>query len=233
MLTVWYELTSNITCLPEIVQSLPKVLQYVIQSSIESVRVSSANALLLVFQSYAHTNENTVIYALVSEILQVLAEHSPYILTLTDAEISHYLDPSKAISTELSKLVAVKDSDIKITNADRKKDAPRAARRGNFGSDFVEDEEWQEKVKNSLGEYVSLEEKAKQFAEDFETALSTIYGVEMQEDNIKLCQDRLLCGQEHLRHIVEKNIVCENALDCDYSFGEPLTLGPNGLITFE
>jgi hypothetical protein len=93
--------------------------------------------------------------------------------------------------------------------------------------------EWQEKVKNSLGEYVSLEEKAKQFAEDFETALSTIYGVEMQEDNIKLCQDRLLCGQEHLRHIVEKNIVCENALDCDYSFGEPFTLGPNGLITFE
>ena len=165
MLTVWYELTSNITCLPEIVQSLPKVLQYVIQSSIESVRVSSANAVLLVFQSYAHTNENTVIYALVSEILQVLAEHSPYILTLTDAEISHYLDPSKAISTELSKLVAVKDSDIKITNADRKKDAPRAARRGNFGSDFVEDEEWQEKVKQEKLKKISDQKQEEYNAE--------------------------------------------------------------------
>jgi hypothetical protein len=53
---------------------------------------------------------------------------------------------------------------------------------------------------------------------DFETALSTIYGVDLMPDNVKLCQDRLLCGQEHLRHIVEKNIVCHNALDYDYSF---------------
>ena len=55
---------------------------------------------------------------------------------------------------------------------------------------------------------------------DFETALSTIYGVELMPDNVKLCQDRLLCGQEHLRHIVEKNIVCADALTYDYSFNE-------------
>jgi hypothetical protein len=41
----------------------------------------------------------------------------------------------------------------------------------------------------------------------FEQALSTIYGVDLMPDNVKLCQDRLLCGQEHLRHIVERNIV--------------------------
>ena len=35
---------------------------------------------------------------------------------------------------------------------------------------------------------------------DFETALSTIYGVDLMQDNVKLCQDRLLCGQEQLRH---------------------------------
>ena len=54
----------------------------------------------------------------------------------------------------------------------------------------------------------------------FEQALSTIYGVDIMEDNVQLCRDRLLCRQEHLRHIVEKNIVCHDALTYDYSFGE-------------
>lgn len=55
-------------------------------------------------------------------------------------------------------------------------------------------------------------------SEVFPEALSTIYGVDLMPDNIKLCHDRLLCGQEHLRHIVEKNIVCHDALTYDYSF---------------
>lgn len=66
----------------------------------------------------------------------------------------------------------------------------------------------------------------------FEQALQTIYGVDLMPDNVKLCQDRLLCGQEHLRHIVERNIVCADALEYDYSFGEPVTFG-NGLFTLE
>jgi type I restriction-modification system DNA methylase subunit len=64
---------------------------------------------------------------------------------------------------------------------------------------------------------------------DFETALSTIYGVDLMPDNVKLCQERLLCGQEHLRHVVEKNIVCADALTYNYCFGEPETFG-NGLF---
>jgi hypothetical protein len=55
-------------------------------------------------------------------------------------------------------------------------------------------------------------------AKQFEQALSTIYGVDLMPDNVKLCQDRLLCGQEHLRHIVEKNIVCSDALRYHYRF---------------
>lgn len=53
---------------------------------------------------------------------------------------------------------------------------------------------------------------------DFETALSTIYGVDLMPDNVKLCQDRLLCGREDLRHIVEKNIVCADSLRYHYRF---------------
>ena len=53
---------------------------------------------------------------------------------------------------------------------------------------------------------------------DFTQALSTIYGVDLMPDNVKLTQDRLLCGQEHLRHIVEKNIIRANALTYHYRF---------------
>lgn len=67
---------------------------------------------------------------------------------------------------------------------------------------------------------------------DFETALSTVYGVDLMPDNVKLCQDRLLCGKEDLRHIVERNIVCANALEYNYTFGEPETFG-NGLFEIE
>jgi hypothetical protein len=53
---------------------------------------------------------------------------------------------------------------------------------------------------------------------NFETALSTIYGVDIMQDNVDLCRERLLCGQEHLKHIVEKNIVCADALQYHYRF---------------
>ena len=53
---------------------------------------------------------------------------------------------------------------------------------------------------------------------NFEAALSTIYGVDLMPDNVELCRERLLCGQEHLRHIVEQNIVCANALRYHYRF---------------
>ena len=52
----------------------------------------------------------------------------------------------------------------------------------------------------------------------FEQALQTIYGVDLMPDNVKLCQDRLLCGREDLRHIIEKNIVCADALRYHYRF---------------
>ncbi len=52
----------------------------------------------------------------------------------------------------------------------------------------------------------------------FEQALSTIYGVDLMPDNVDECRKRLLCGQTHLQHIVERNIVCHDALTYDYSF---------------
>ena len=46
----------------------------------------------------------------------------------------------------------------------------------------------------------------------FEAALSTIYGIEIMEDNAELCRVRLLCGREDLRPVAERNIVQADAL---------------------
>lgn len=52
----------------------------------------------------------------------------------------------------------------------------------------------------------------------FEQALSTIYGVDLMIDNVDICRERLLCGREELRHIVEQNIVCADGLRYHYRF---------------
>jgi len=52
----------------------------------------------------------------------------------------------------------------------------------------------------------------------FEQALSTVYGVDLMEDNVELCRERLLCGREDLRHVVEQNIVCADGLRYHYRF---------------
>lgn len=55
---------------------------------------------------------------------------------------------------------------------------------------------------------------------EFSVALSTLYGVDLQEDNVMLCRERLLCGMTEYEPVVRRNIVCADALTYDYSFGE-------------
>jgi hypothetical protein len=52
----------------------------------------------------------------------------------------------------------------------------------------------------------------------FEQALSTTYGVDLMQDNVDLCRERLLCGREDLRHIVEQNIYQADGLKFSYEF---------------
>jgi hypothetical protein len=52
----------------------------------------------------------------------------------------------------------------------------------------------------------------------FKQALSTTYGVDLMIDNVDLCRERLLCGREDLRHIVEQNIYQADALKFSYEF---------------
>ena len=54
--------------------------------------------------------------------------------------------------------------------------------------------------------------------QQFEQALSTIHGLELMPDNAQLCRDRLLCGQDQFKHIVDQNIV-----QCDSLSYNPVT----------
>jgi hypothetical protein len=54
----------------------------------------------------------------------------------------------------------------------------------------------------------------------FEQALSTIYGVDLMQDNVDECRKRLLCGSQDPKHIstVEQNIYRADALKFSYEF---------------
>jgi hypothetical protein len=53
-------------------------------------------------------------------------------------------------------------------------------------------------------------------------ALSTTFGVELMEDNVTLCRERLAGPQptEEILAIVNRNIVCHDALTYNYEFNE-------------
>lgn len=62
---------------------------------------------------------------------------------------------------------------------------------------------------------------------DLEQALSTTYGVELMEDNVQLCKERLAGPNPtpEIWEILDKNIVHHDVLTYDYSFGDYGTAG--------
>jgi len=81
---------------------------------------------------------------------------------------------------------------------------------------------------NSCGDGQFLSEivirKMEQSGCDLEKALSTTYGVDIMSDNIELCRKRLMGPNptESIIKILNNNIVCADALEYDYSFGQPV-----------
>lgn len=55
---------------------------------------------------------------------------------------------------------------------------------------------------------------------DYITAVSTIFGVEKEQDNANECRKRLLCGIEmpEIKLLVKQNIVCADAITYHYRF---------------
>ena len=55
----------------------------------------------------------------------------------------------------------------------------------------------------------------------FERSLRSIYGIDIMLDNVEVCRNRLLCGVEKFRYIVENNIICADALTFDFDSWQP------------
>jgi hypothetical protein len=81
-------------------------------------------------------------------------------------------------------------------------------------------------IDNSCGDGQFLSEvvirKMERSGCSLEQALSTTYGVELMADNVIECKKRLAGPEptERIMEILNKNIVCHDALTYDYSFGE-------------
>ena len=76
------------------------------------------------------------------------------------------------------------------------------------------------------------------YGHDALTALKTIYGVELMQDNVDEMHERLLDiavahGVERgtAREILQRNIVCHDALTYDFTFGEPKRFAFGGLTS--
>jgi hypothetical protein len=81
-------------------------------------------------------------------------------------------------------------------------------------------------IDNSCGDGQFLSEivirKMERSGCTLEQALSTTYGVELMEDNVIECRKRLAGPEptDEIWEILNKNIVCHDALTYDYKFGE-------------
>jgi hypothetical protein len=105
-------------------------------------RRCAAGVLLLLFHSVGGPMRDLAVSELSKMITTFL--QADEIATFTDDEIAVFLNPQLLVA-RVSKQISL--DDVKITNADRKKSSARGTRRGQFGADFVEDEEWAEQVK--------------------------------------------------------------------------------------
>jgi hypothetical protein len=98
--------------------------------------------------------------------------------------------------------------------------------------DEFDEEVWLDKTQKFIdpscgdGQFLSevVIRKMERSESSLEEALSTTYGVDIMEDNIKLCKERLAGPHptKEVLDILDKNIVCADALKYDYSFGKPV-----------
>lgn len=123
-------------------------------------RQSAHTALFILSTSAGSSGSECVLLKVVPSLKEKLLGCG--ICAVSDDEIDKYLNPLAAIAAESAAATDISVAEIRITNADRKKDSGRSRRTGAFGSDFVEDEDWAEKVKKEKAQKVALTKSTEQ-----------------------------------------------------------------------
>ena len=137
-----------------------KVVSAAMSSSARLTRQSAHTALFILSTSAGKAGSACVLQKVLPSLKEKLLGCG--ISAVSDDEIDRYLNPLAAIAAESAAAADVSVAEIRITNADRKKDSGRSRRTGAFGSDFVEDEDWAEKVKKEKAQKVALAKNAEQ-----------------------------------------------------------------------
>ena len=114
-------------------------------SSSAPMRLAAQYAISLLLLHFPLTLSQKIVLQTVFPGL-VTALESCDLTHLSADDLYKYHHPEAAIAAALAR-TEVKEEEIKITNADRKKDGSRGARRGQFGGDSNEDDEWAERIR--------------------------------------------------------------------------------------
>lgn len=168
------DLTSNI---------LASRIFQVSQSASENARLAAHRGVRLLcdvlpssaFNSYPVLNQPSLTLSFLksyaAQILSSLNQDSIFHLTEEDQKI--FNNPDQVIEEAMNEIrQKIQLEATEITNADRKKAAPRSSRKGTFGGDVVEDEEWAEKVrKEKAAKLIQASE-----ATELESIKQKVYG---------------------------------------------------------
>ena len=141
--------------------------------SINRMQQTGVGAIALLEFCTRFSNTNATLMSTLSHVveynLSILEDANLGALTAKDVLL--WRDPTAALSTSTGS-GGINVDDLKITNADRKKEGPRSSRKGNFGGDFIEDEDWQQEV---------LKEKASKIKEQKDSAAAVALAKRMEE----------------------------------------------------
>ena len=152
LVTSYLRLPVNSTSLSD---SVMQTLNQSVVSGIFAAQSSDANrraggqVALLLYDPHAVVPGELGRQIVLKVILPQLAEelHSDAIAQFTHEEVCVWKNPDYLVQeVERTLTTSAGIDDLKITNADRKKSSARGSRRGQFGSDFNEDDEWAEQL---------------------------------------------------------------------------------------
>ena len=118
---------------------LTSIASNYLTNEINDLRTTVKNVLGLLLSMHGNVGYDFITSNIISLLLSILEDrnHSSF----NDLDIDKFLNPSKYVKSTAASDIAVDEMEIKITNADRK------GKRGKFGADFVEDEQWLEQIK--------------------------------------------------------------------------------------
>lgn len=136
-----------------------RVVAAAMSASAQLTRQSAHTALFILSTAAGPSARTCVLQHVLPSLQEQIALCG--VSAVSEEDTDKFLNPLAAIAAA-SVATETAEADIRITNADRKKDSGRSRRTGAFGGDFVEDEDWAEKVKKEKAQKLALSKNAGQ-----------------------------------------------------------------------